>query len=189
MNNPSDPRALELFQSLLGSNLKRLDALTQMNIAYLLLEKRGAPADALPEAIKNLEEAYAKDPYAFSAFRLGIGRALQGNQPEASKLWTAATTLAWGSDSLSRRVYSPLLAALRDDPGALAQFQQETESLAQEGAAGFLASVKRDTELIRRSGLFAKQSDQVNALLDLAIAKAREHNQLPPAAAEKKTAP
>jgi hypothetical protein len=37
--------------------------------------------------------------------------------------------------------------------------------------------------LIRRSGLFAKQIDPVNALLDLAIAKAREHNQLPPAAA------
>jgi tetratricopeptide (TPR) repeat protein len=186
MNNPADPRALELFRSLLGSNLKRLDALTQTNIAYMLLEKPGAPADAMPEAIKNLEEAYAKDPYAFSAFRLGIGRALQGNQPEASKLWTEATTLGWGSDSLFRRVYSPLLGALREDPGALAQFQQEIESLAQEGAAGFLANVKRDTELIRRSGLFAKQIDPVNALLDLAIAKAHEHNQLPPAAAAEK---
>jgi hypothetical protein len=151
----------------------------------MLLEKPDAPADALPEAIKNLEEAYAKDPYAVSAFRLGIGRALQGNQPEASKLWTEAATLGWGSDSLFRRVYSPLLGALRDDQNAPAQFQHETESLAQEGAAGFLANVKRDTDLIRRSGLFAKQIDPVNAVLDLAIAKAREHNQLPPAASEK----
>jgi tetratricopeptide (TPR) repeat protein len=158
--------------------MKRLDSLTRMNLAYMQLEKASAPAEALPEAIKDLEEAYAKDPYAFSAFRLGIGRALQGNQAEASKLWTEASTLAWGSDSLSRRIYLPFLATLGDDPGALAQLQQVGESLAQEGATGFLANVKRDAGLIRRSGLYAKQIEPVIALLEAAIAKSREHNKL-----------
>jgi tetratricopeptide (TPR) repeat protein len=178
MNDPADPRATELFRSLLGSNMKRLDSLTQMNLAYMRLEKAGAPAEALPEAIKDLEEAYAKDPYAFSAFRLGIGRALQGNQAEASKLWGEASTLAWGSDSLSRRIYSPLLGAMRDDPDASIAFKQMTEALAQEGAVGFLANVKRDAELIRRSGLYAKQIEPVIALLDGAITTARAHNKL-----------
>ena len=61
MNDPADPYAVELFQSLLGSNMKRLDSLTEMNLAYLLLEKTGASGDTFPEAVKDLEEAYAKD--------------------------------------------------------------------------------------------------------------------------------
>jgi len=188
MNDPGDPRAAVLFQSLLGSSMKRVDSLTRVNLAYMLLEKAAPAADtaALAQAVKHLEESYAKDPYAFSAFRLGIARALQGNPQEALKLWAEASTLAWGSDSLSRRIYSPLLAALRDEPGALAQFEQMTESLAEEGAAGFLAIVKRDAELIRRSGLYAKQIDPVITLLDQAIVKSREHNnQLSASSAEK----
>ncbi len=179
MNDPADPRAIELFQDLVGSNMKRLDSLTEMNLAYMRLEKPNGPPEALSEAIKNLEDAFAKDPYAFSAFRLGIGRALQGNQAEASKLWKEASTLGWGSDSLSRGVYSPFLAALLDDPAALAQFQQVADSLAGEGAVGFLANVKRDAELIRRSGLFARQIEPLIAALDSAIVVAGEHNKIP----------
>ena len=42
MNDQADPHAFELFEShLLGSNMKRLDSLTQMNLAYMLLEKPG----------------------------------------------------------------------------------------------------------------------------------------------------
>jgi tetratricopeptide (TPR) repeat protein len=179
MANPADQRASELFRNLLGSNMKRLDSLTEMNLAYMRLEKPNPAPEALSEAIKELEDAYTKDPYAFSAFRLGIGRALQGNPAEATKLWAEASTLAWGSDSLSRRVYVPLLAALRDNPNAASQFQQVIESLAQEGATGFLANVNRDAELIRRSGLFAKQIDPLIVSLDAAITKAHDHNSLP----------
>jgi tetratricopeptide (TPR) repeat protein len=180
MNDPADPRAVGLFQGLLGSNMKRLDSLTQMNLAYMRLEKTNPSPDALPQAIKELEEAYAKDPYAFSAFRLGIGRALQGDQAEASRLWKEASTLAWGSDSLSRRIYSPLLSALAGDPAALAEFQKVTDVLAQEGAVGFLANVKRDADLIRRAGLFSKEIEPVIGLLDAAIASASEHNKVSP---------
>lgn len=182
-NDPGDPRAAELFRSLLGSNMKRLDSLTRMNLAYLLLEKANLPADAplLSEAVKYLEEAYAQDPYAYSAFRLGIARALQGNRQEASKLWAEAATLGWGSDSLLRRIYSPFLATLREEAGAFEQLRQITASLTQEGAAGLLATVKRDAELIRRSGLYANQIDPVIALLDEAIVRSREHNKLSPA--------
>jgi tetratricopeptide (TPR) repeat protein len=179
MNDPADPRAVELFRDLLGSNMKRLDSLTEMNLAYMRLEKPNAPPAEFSEAFKNLEDAFTKDPYAFSAFRLGIGRALQDKAGEASNLWKEASTLGWGSDSLSRRIYSPFLAALLDDPAALAQFQQVAGSLANEGALGFLANVKRDAELIRRSGLFAKQIEPLIAALDSAIAIAAEHNKIP----------
>jgi tetratricopeptide (TPR) repeat protein len=185
MNDPADQRAVDLFRSLLGSNMKRLDSLTLVNLAYIQLEKGNGAAAVSPEAIKDLEEAYAKDPYAFSAFRLGIGRALQGNQAEALRLWTEAPTLAWGSDSLERRTYVPFLATLRGEPDALSQFQQITDTLAQEGALGFLTSVKRDAELIHRSGLYAKEIEPVIGLLETAIAKSREHNKLSEAGSEK----
>jgi len=177
MQDRNDPRAIEFFKSLVGSNMKRLDSLTHMNLAYMLLEKEKLPDPALlGEAVRHLEEAYEKDPYAFSAFRLGIGRALQGNSKEASKLWEEASRLSWGSDSLSRRTYSPLLATLRNESSALPQLQEMIQFLAQEGAAGSLETVKRDAELIRRSGLYNAQIDPVLVLLDDAIGKAREHN-------------
>ena len=191
MNDHNDPRAVELFKSLVGSNMKRVDSLTRMNLAYMLLEKAKLPADGplLGEAVKHLEEAYEKDPYAFSAFCLGIGRALQGNPQEASRLWDEASKLPWGNDSLARRTYSPLLATLRNEPGALARLQEITQLLAQEGAVGFLETVKRDAELIRRSGLYDAQINPVIALLDEAISKAREHNKLPAGDAELPIAP
>jgi tetratricopeptide (TPR) repeat protein len=184
MHDHNDPRAVEFFKSLVGSNMKRLDSLTRMNLAYMLLEKAKLPADdpLLGQAVRNLEEAYEKDPYAFSAFRLGIGRALQGNSQEASRLWDETSKLPWGSDSLSRRIYSPLLATLRNESGSLAKLQEITQILAQEGAAGFLETVKRDAELIRRSGLYNAQINPVIALLDEATSKAREHNKLAPGA-------
>jgi tetratricopeptide (TPR) repeat protein len=178
MNDPNDPRAVELFKSLLGSEMKRLDSRTRMCLAAMLLEKAKPPADAslLAAALKHLEEAYEKDPYAFSAFQLGIGRALQGNSQEASKLWDEASRLPWGSDPLVQQTYSPLLATLRNESGSLVQLQRITEVLAQERAAGFLTTVKRDAELIRRSGLCDAQIVPVIALLDAAIKRAREGN-------------
>jgi tetratricopeptide (TPR) repeat protein len=178
MNDPNDPRAVELFKSLLGPEMKRLDSLTRRYLAAILLEKAKPPADAplVAEAVKHLEEAYAKDPYAFSAFQLGIGRALQGNSQEAAKLWDEASKLSWGGDSLVQRTYSPLLATLRNEPESLAHLREITELLAQEGAAGFLETVKRDAELIRRSGLYDTQIKPVIALLDASIKKAREGN-------------
>jgi tetratricopeptide (TPR) repeat protein len=181
MNDRNDPRAVAFFQSLVGSNMKRLDSLSRMNLAQILLEKAKPAGDEglLAEAIKYLEQAYEKDPYAFSAFRLGIGRALQGKLPEASRLWDEASKLSWGGDALSRRTYSPLLGALRNEPGSLPAFQEITQLLAQEGAAGFLETVKREAELIRRSGNYDAQINPVIATLNDAIAKAREHNKLP----------
>jgi len=178
MNDPNDPRAVELFKSLLGSEMKRLDSFTHIYLAAILFEKAKPPGDALllAEAVKHLEEAYAEDPYAFSAFQLGIGRALQGNSPEASKLWEEASRLPWGSDPLFQQTYPPLLATLRNESGSVVQLQKISNVLAQEGAAGFLATVKRDAELIRRSGLYDAQIRPVIALLDASIRKAREGN-------------
>lgn len=172
-NDPNDPRGAELFKSLLGSEMKRLDSRTHMYLAAMLLEKA---EPLVGEAVKHLEEAYAKDPYAFSAFQLGIGRALQGNSQEASKLWDEASRLPGGSDPLLQRTYSALLATLRNESGSLVQLQRITDVLAQEGAAGFLTTVKRDAELIRRSGLYDTQIKPVIALLDASIKKAREGN-------------
>jgi tetratricopeptide (TPR) repeat protein len=180
MKDQSDPRAAEFFKSLLGSNMKRLASLSRMTLAYMLLEKAKLPADGplLAEAVAHLEAAYQKDPYAFSAFRLGIARALQDNAPEVARLWDEATKLSWGGDSLARRTYAPLLAALRNDPEGLTRFQQATQSLAQEGAAGFLETVRREVELIRRSGLYDAQINPAIAVLDQAIVQAREHNKI-----------
>jgi tetratricopeptide (TPR) repeat protein len=179
MNDHNDPRAVELFKSLVGSDMKRLDSLARIHLADVLLEKAKLPADAplFAEAIKHLEDAYAKDPYAFSAFQLGIGRALQGNPQEASKLWDEASKLSWGGDSLVQRTYSPLLATLRNEPESLAHLREITELLAREGAAGFLETVKRDAELIRRSGCCDAQIKSVIDLLDASIRKARLANE------------
>jgi tetratricopeptide (TPR) repeat protein len=180
MKDQSDPRAAEFFQSLVGSNMKRLDSLSRMTLAYMLLEKARLPADGplLAEAVAHLEAAYQKDPFAFSAFRLGIARALQGNAQEAARLWDEAAKLSWGGDSLARRTYAPLLATLRNESGALPRFQEAPQSLGQEGALGFLETVKREAELIRRSGLYDAQINPVIALLDEAIGQAREHNKI-----------
>ena len=178
MNDHNDPRAVELFKSLVGSDMKRLDSLARIHLADMLLEKAKLPADAplLAEAMKHLEDAYAKDPYAFSAFQLGIGRALQGNSLEAAKLWDEASKLSWGGDSLVQRTYSPLLGTLRNEPESLAHLREITELLAREGAAGFLETVKGDAELIRRSGCCDAQIKPVIDLLDASIRKARQGN-------------
>ena len=181
MSDHNDPRAVELFKSLVGSNMKRVDSFARMNLAYVLLERTKLPADGplVAEAVKHLEEAYESDPYAFSAFCLGIGRALQGNSQEASRLWHETAKLSWGGDSLSRRTYSPLLSALRSEPGCLGRMQEMTQLLAEEGALGFLETVKRDAELIRTSELYNAEISPVITLLNEAISQAREHNKLP----------
>lgn len=191
MNDRNDPRAVELFKSLVGSNMKLVDSLSRMSLADLLLEKAKLPVDGplLGEAVKNLEEAYEKSPYAFTAFRLGIARAIQGNPQEASRLWDEASKLSWGNDLLERRTYSPLLATLRNEPGAFAQLQEITQFLTQEGAVGSLEAVKRDAELIQRSGLYNAQINPVIALLDEAIKQAHEHNKLPASGAEPGNSP
>lgn len=181
MNDHNDPRAAELFKSLVGSNMKLVDSMSRMSLAYVLLEKAKPPIEAplLGEAVKHLEEAYEKNPYAFTAFRLGIARALQGNPQEASRLWDEASKLSWGSDSLSRRTYLPLLAVLRSEPGCVARMQEMTQLLAQEGALGFLETVKRDAELIQTSELYNAEISPVISLLNEAISQAPEHNKLP----------
>ena len=191
MNDHNDPRAAELFKSLVGSNMKLVDSLSRMSLASILLEKAKPPIEAplLGEAVKHLEEAYEKNPYAFTAFRLGIARALQGNPQEASRLWDEASKLSWGSDSLERRTYSPLLATLRNEPEALASLQEITQLLAQEGGVGSLEVVKRDAELIRTSGLYDAEISPVITLLNEAISQAREHNKLPASSAELRNSP
>jgi tetratricopeptide (TPR) repeat protein len=178
MNDPKDPRATELFKGLLGSEMKRLDSRTHIYLAAILLEKAKPAADAplLAEAVKHLEEAYEKDPYAFSAFQLGIGRALQGNSQEAAKLWDEASRLPWGNDPVSQQTYSALLTALRNDSASLVELKTITDVLAREGAAGFLATVKQDAELVRRSGLYDAQIAPVIVQLDASIEKARKGN-------------
>jgi tetratricopeptide (TPR) repeat protein len=176
MNDRSDPRAAELLQSLVGSDMKRLDSLARMNLAYLLFEKADRSADQSPpkEAIQYLEQAYEKDPYAYSCLRLGIGRALQGDATQASKLWENAGKLSWGGDPLGQRIYAPFLATLRGEPGAFAQTQKIVGELEHEGAVGLLEAVLREAQLIRRSGLFEAQVTPVITLFSDAISKARE---------------
>lgn len=175
-NEAADPGAVEIFQSLVGSTMKRVDSLARTNLAFMLLEKPAATSGsaAPPEAIKYLEEAYEKDPYAFSAFRLGIGRALQGNQNDAANLWDEAAKLSWGSDALDRRMYSSLLAVLHGEPQGIEALTQVVQLLEQEGAAGILEGIRRDAELIRRSGFYGAQITPVIDLLDASIRKARE---------------
>ena len=109
LTDPTDRRAGEILQSLLGSEMRRLACLARTNLAYMLFERTNVPEDkaALAEGVRYLEEAYQRDRYAFSAFRLGIARALQGNRQEALGLWNAATDLSWGGDPLGKRMYQP----------------------------------------------------------------------------------
>jgi tetratricopeptide (TPR) repeat protein len=175
MNDRNDPRTSELLQSLLGSDLRRVDSLARMNLAYLLLEKSGLPPDksVLAKAVQYLEEAYQKDPYAFSCFRLGIGRALQGNAAEAAKLWQTAAKLSWGADPLGQVIYAPFVDILRADPEGFNRLQEEIAGLKREGAAGLLEAVRRDANLVRLSGRYNEQINPVIALLDTAINEAR----------------
>jgi hypothetical protein len=126
--------------------------------------------------MKYLEEAYHKDPYAFAAFRLGIGKALQGDSAAATKLWEEADKLSWGGDATEREMYSALLRTLRGDPSAQAALQKIIQRLETEGAAGVLDGFRRDVELIRRSGRYDAEITPVMTLLESSIKKAREAN-------------
>jgi len=176
LNDRTDRRAGELLESLVGSDMKRLDCLARTNLAYMLFERTNVPEDkaALAEGVRYLEEAYQKDRYAFSAFRVGIGRALQGNKQEASQLWNAAATLSWGGDPLGKRVYEPLLAILRGDPTGLDRLRGVISELQTQGAVGLLEALMREARFIERSGLYGQQISPVIALLGDAIDKARQ---------------
>jgi tetratricopeptide (TPR) repeat protein len=176
MSNPKDPVAAELFQSLLGSKMKRIDSLSRTSLAYLLLEKANLPSDTslLAEAVRYLEETYQKDPSAYSCFRLGIGRALQGDEKQATQFWNEASKLPWGGFPVEDRLYSSLLGALRGEPKDWSGLQETVQFLKDGGAAGVLETVRRDVELVRRSGLFDARVLPVVALLDASIKKARE---------------
>jgi tetratricopeptide (TPR) repeat protein len=176
LNDPGDRRASEILQGLVGSPMKRVDCLARTNLAYMLFERTNVPDDkaAVAEGVRFLEEAYQKDPYAFSAFRLGIGRALQGNGKEASELWNAAATLSWGGDPLYKRIYEPLLAILRGDSTGFQRLQRITQELQGQGAVGLLHALLREATLIQRSGLYDKEMSSVSTLLTEAIDKARQ---------------
>jgi tetratricopeptide (TPR) repeat protein len=175
LNDKNDPAAVALFQGLLGSSMKRVDALTRTNLAFMMLEKTpdASQTSVPPEAIKYLEEAYQEDRYAFSAFRLGIARALQGNTDDAAKLWDECGQLSWGSDAIERRLYSSFLSALRGEPDGETAFTQSVALLEREGAAGLLEGVRRDAELIRRSKFHEAQLLPIVDQLDTAIRSAR----------------
>jgi tetratricopeptide (TPR) repeat protein len=176
LNDANDPEAAEQFQGLLGSKMKRVDSLARTNLAFMLLEKApaGSQTSVLPEAVKYFEDAYREDPYAFSAFRLGIARGLQGDANAASKLWDEAEKLSWGSDPLERRMYSSFLATLRGEPAGSASLEQVIKMLEDEHAAGILDGLRRDAELIRRSGFYDSTVVPVIDLLNAAIVRARE---------------
>ena len=82
--------------------------------------------------------------------------------------------MSWGSDALDRRMYSSFLAALRGEPQGFEALTQVVQLFENEGAAGLLEGVRRDAELIRRSGLYGAQIAPVINLLDASISKARE---------------
>ncbi len=175
LNDRTDRRANELLEGLVGSDMKRLDCLARTNLAYMLFERTNTPEDkaALAEGVRFLEEAYQRDKYAFSSFRLGIGRALQNNKTEAAELWTAAAGLSWGADPLGKRLYQPLLAVLLADPNGYAQLEQTVNELQAEGAVGLLEAVMRDARLIQRSNLYPAEITRVCDLLAQAIEKGR----------------
>lgn len=174
MNDRTDRRASEILQGLVGSQMKRLDSLARTNLAYILFERTNVPEDkaAVAEGVRLLEEAYEKDRYAFSAFRLGIGRALQGNKQQAAELWNAARTLSYG-DPLSKHIYEPLLATLVGDPIGPDRLQALINELQGQGAAGVLELLLREAKLIQRSGLYSQRIEPAVSLLSEAVDKAR----------------
>jgi tetratricopeptide (TPR) repeat protein len=176
LNDKNDPAAVEIFQTLIGSNMTRLDSLARTNLAFMLLEKApgGTETSVLPEAVKYLEDAYQKDRYAFSAFRLGIARALQGDAKGAARLWDECSQLSWGTDAIERRLYSSFLSALRGEPDGSRALTQITELLEREGAAGLLEGLRRDADLIRRSKLYDAEVIPILEQLDAAISNARK---------------
>ena len=174
MNDRTDRRASEILQGLVGSQMKRLDSLARTNLAYIVFERTNVPEDkaAVAEGVRLLEEAYEKDRYAFSAFRLGIGRALQGNKQQAAELWNAARTLSYG-DPLSKHIYEPLLATLVGDPIGPDRLQALINELQGQGAAGVLELLLREAKLIQRSGLYSQRIEPAVSLLSEAVDKAR----------------
>jgi tetratricopeptide (TPR) repeat protein len=174
LEGKDDFRAAALFQRLLESKMPRLVSLARTSLAYTQL--RASRSSPVPEpAINYLEQTYQSDRYAFSAFRLGIARALQGNMVEAERLWDEASKLSWG-DSLSTEIYTPFLGVLRNQSGATEQLRQVIQGLAKEGAAGVLENIRLDAELIQRSGQYSSRIDPVMALLDESINIARQNN-------------
>ncbi len=177
MNDRDDPRSIELLKSLVGSDMKRVDSVARVNLAYILLEKASSPADPslVSQAAQYLNQAYQKDPYAFSCFRLGIGKALQGDAAAATDLWRKAAMLSWGGDPFQERVYAPFLAVLRGDPGGLTKMQTVVDTLADEGAEGLLQAILREAQLVKRSGLFNDRVISLISMLQEAIQKAGQH--------------
>src|SRR5437588_5109156 len=124
----------------------RLVSLAKMSLAYMQLDA-ALPSSPVPEqAVRALEETYGSDPYAFSAFRLGIVRALQGNAPEARRLWDEAPKLSWG-DSLSTELYTPFVGVLRSQSGPFEDVRRTIQGRLTEGRAGVLEHLEIDAEL------------------------------------------
>jgi len=176
LNDPNDPAANEILQGLVNSSLKRVGCLALTNLAYMLFERTNVPEDkaALAEGVSYLEEAYQKDPYAYSSFRLGIARALQGNAKQAVELWKASDSLPWGPDPFGKAIYQDLIAALLGDSAGLERLRGITEQLQQQAAVGLLYAPLREMTFIERSHLFNQQVNPIIALLSDAMEKARQ---------------
>ena len=176
LNDPNDPAAYEILQRLVGSEMKRVGSLALTNLAYMLFERTNVPEDkaALAEGVGYLEEAYQKDRYAYSSFRLGIARALQGKADEAAELWKATDSLSWGADPFGKAIYQDLIAALRGDSSGLDRLRGIVEQLQQQEAVGLLQATLREMRFVQRSNLFNQQVMPIIALLSDAMDKARQ---------------
>ena len=175
LNDPNDPVANEILQGLVDSSLKRVGCLALTNLAYMLFERTNVPEDkaALAEGVRYLEQAYQKDRYAYSSFRLGIARALQGNAKEAVELWKATDSLSWGADPFGKAIYQDLIAALLGDSSGLDRLRGVTEQLQQQAAVGRLNGPLREMRFVERSNLFNQQVSPIIDLLNEAMDKAR----------------
>ena len=142
----------------------------------MLFERTNVPEDkaALAEGVRYLEEAYQKDRYVYSSFRLGIARALEGNAKEAIELWKATDTLSWGADPFQKAIYQDLIAALRGDSSGLDRLRGITEQLQQQAAVGLLQAALREMRFVERSNLFNQQVSPIIVLLSDSIEHARQ---------------
>ncbi len=180
-NDASDPGAVEIFQSLVGSAMKRVDSLARTNLAFMLPgENAGSAPDSgtVPlEADQVSRGRLRKRSLRLFRFPARDRPRLAAEESKAEARQTLGwkcNQLSWGSDALDRRMYSSFLAALRSEPQGLEALTQAVQMLEREGAAGLLEGVRRDAELIRRSGLRGPQITPVIDLLDASIRKARE---------------